>query len=157
MTVATDLPSPFGQLGVFLSDAELRQTAYEIFVAACRANGGKPLTYTPQSDRTVDRSLPPSLTSAAASKMKKAFGIRSPTKKGSLGQESIPVKSSKKPVSVGELMRVQMGISEQLDARIRRGLLRIAAGNVSPFFRISNLVLISDPEFVEENCRCFID
>ncbi|RRT34658.1 hypothetical protein B296_00044314 [Ensete ventricosum] len=130
MTVATDLPSPFGQLGVFLSDAELRQTAYEILVAACRANGGKPLTYIPQSDRTVDRSLPPSLTSAATSKMKKAFGIRSPTKKGSLGPESISVKSStKKPASVGELMRVQMGISEQLDARIRRGLLRIAAGN----------------------------
>ncbi|XP_065024068.1 protein unc-13 homolog [Musa acuminata AAA Group] len=139
MTVATDLPSPFGQLGVFLSDAELRQTAYEIFVAACRANGGKPLTYTPQSDRTVDRSLPPSLTSAAASKMKKAFGIRSPTKKGSLGQESIPVKSSKKPASVGELMRVQMGISEQLDARIRRGLLRIAAGNLGK--RMESMVL----------------
>ncbi|CAL9152086.1 unnamed protein product [Musa hybrid cultivar] len=141
MTAAVaDLPSPLGQLGIALSDAELRESAYEIFVAACRATGSKPLTYTPQSERTIERStsLPPSLqrslTSAAASKMKKALGIRSPSNKGIPGNAS-----SKKPASAGELMRVQMGISEQLDARIRRGLLRIAAANLGK--RMESMVL----------------
>ncbi|WOL20533.1 hypothetical protein Cni_G29338 [Canna indica] len=142
MPASADLPSPFGQLGLPLSAAELRETAYEILVAACRATGGKPLTYIPQSERAADRSAPSvspslqrSLTSAAASKMKKALGIRSQSKKEGSPEKS----SSKKTVSVAELMRVQMGISEQLDARIRRGLLRVAAANLGK--RAESMVL----------------
>ncbi|KAG0495052.1 hypothetical protein HPP92_006046 [Vanilla planifolia] len=69
-----------------------------------------------------------SLTSTAASKMKKALGLKSSKK--SLGKESSPSKSAKRPMTVGELMRVQMKVSEQTDARIRRGLLRIAASQL---------------------------
>lgn len=146
-----DLPSPYGELGCALSAAELRETAYEIFVAVCRTTGGKQLTYISQAERaagggTPERSLSSassispsfqkSLTSTAASKMKKALGLKS---KKSPGKESSPSKSLKKPMTVGELVRVQMGISEQTDARIRRGLLRIAAGQVNWIYPFSSL------------------
>nr|XP_019706239.1 protein unc-13 homolog [Elaeis guineensis] len=149
---AADLPSPYGKLGCALLDPELRETAYEIFVAACRSTGGKPLTFISQSERTppsADRSLSSpassssssslqrSLTSTAASKMKKALGIKSSKK--SPGKESSPSKGSKRPATVGELMRVQMGISEQADTRIRRGLLRAAASQLGR--RMESMVL----------------
>ena len=139
-TPVSDLVSPFGELGCNLSYTELRETAYEIFVGACRSSGGKPLTFISQSERGIAEkmekalsvspssaspSLQRSLTSTAASKMKKALGLKSLKNK-----ESSPSKS-KRPVTVGELMRVQMKVSEQMDSRIRRALLRISAGQVS--------------------------
>ncbi|ONK69758.1 uncharacterized protein A4U43_C05F26410 [Asparagus officinalis] len=146
-----DLPSPFGDLAVGISDLELRETAYEIFVGACRTTGGKPLTYIPQSEKSpnsTDRSLSNSsstlsmspnlqrsLTSTAASKMKKALGIKSSSKK-SPAKESSP---KRKQMTVGELIRVQMRVSEQSDSRIRRGLLRIAASQLGR--RIESMVL----------------
>ncbi|KAJ8494058.1 hypothetical protein OPV22_015779 [Ensete ventricosum] len=150
---AADLLSPFGQIGVPLSDPELRETAYEIFVAACRTTGSKPLTYIPQSERTppsAERSsslspsassLQKSITSTAASKMKKALGLKSSSssKKGSPGKDNSPSKPSKKPATVGDLMRVQMRISEQTDSRIRKGLLRTAAGQLGK--RVESMVL----------------
>ncbi|CAL9186990.1 unnamed protein product [Musa hybrid cultivar] len=138
-TAAADLPSPFGQLGVALSDRELRETAYEIFVAACRTTGARSLAYAPQAERSPSlspssaSSLQRSLTSAAASKMTKTLGIRPSSKKGS------PSKSAKKPPTVGELMRVQMRVSEQTDSRIRKGLVRIAAGQLGR--RVESMVL----------------
>ncbi|KAH7651345.1 Protein unc-13-like protein [Dioscorea alata] len=143
-----DLASPFGELGCGLSDPELRETAYEIFVSACRSTSSKPLTYIPQSERT-DRSPSPSpslttspslqrsLTSTAASKMKKALGLK-PSKK-SPGKEGSPSKAPKRPATIGELMRVQMRVSDQTDSRIRRGLLRIAAGQLGK--RVESMVL----------------
>ncbi|KAJ6823985.1 uncharacterized protein M6B38_130005 [Iris pallida] len=156
----SDLPSPFGPLSVPLSDLELRESAYEVFVASCRSTGAKPLTYIPQSDRTPPSanssssstsslSLQRSLTSAAASKMKKALGLKSSSSSLSK-QKNSPGKDGTSPgggggggknkaVTVGELMRVQMRISEQTDSRIRRGLLRIAAGQLGK--RIESMVL----------------
>ncbi|KAL6006113.1 hypothetical protein ACLOJK_040159 [Asimina triloba] len=134
---AEELPCPFGELACSLSDAELRETAYEIFVGSCRASGSKPLTFVSQSERSekfansspssVSPSLQRSLTSTAASKMKKALGLKSMSSKKSPGKEGSGSKS-KKPVTVGELMRIQMRVSEQTDSRIRRALLRISAG-----------------------------
>jgi hypothetical protein len=135
----TDLGSPPGQLGTQLSDSDLRSTAYEIFVAVCRTSSGKPLTYTPNSnsDSPTNHSthspnspaLQRSLTSAAASKMKKALGLKSPgsgsKKSPGSGQGKI-----RRGLTVGELMRAQMRVSETVDSRIRRALLRIAAGQV---------------------------
>ena len=71
--------------------------------------------------------------------MKKAFGLRSsmsslglkkssPSSKS--GSEGSPNSKVAKPVTVGELMRVQMRVSEAVDSRIRRAMLRIAAGQV---------------------------
>ncbi|KAK1286180.1 hypothetical protein QJS10_CPB20g00618 [Acorus calamus] len=140
--VAADLPSPFGDLGRPISDAELRETAYEVFVGACRTSGGKPLTYVPQSSASpTSPALQRSMTSAAASKMKKALGLKSSSSsmKRSPGSKESLSSKARRPATVGELMRVQMGVSEQTDGRIRRGLLRIAAGQLGR--RIDSMVL----------------
>ncbi|OIT36451.1 PREDICTED: uncharacterized protein LOC109242034 [Nicotiana attenuata] len=148
------LPSPFSDLTPTLSVADLRETAYEIFVASCRTSTGKALTYIP-TDRSPSPSPSPSnsnssssspsmqrsLTSTAASKMKKALGLRSSSSSGIKRAEGSPGSGGKpkKPVTVGELMRVQMKVSESVDSRIRRALLRIAAGQVGR--RIESTVL----------------
>ncbi|XP_052198937.1 protein unc-13 homolog isoform X1 [Diospyros lotus] len=131
--------SPFGQLGVDLSESDLRETAYEVLIAACRITGGKPLTYISQSSLKAAQpersssapSLQRSVTSTAASKVKKALGLKKRAH-NSAGQGPDPAGSGKpkRPVTVGELVRVQMRVSEQTDSRIRRGLLRIAAGQL---------------------------
>ncbi|PHT74244.1 hypothetical protein T459_21521 [Capsicum annuum] len=149
------LQSPFPDLTPSLSTTDLRETAYEIFVAACRTSSGKALTYIP-SDRSPSPSPSPSpstnynssspsmqrsLTSTAASKMKKALGLRSSSSSGIKRAEGSPGSGGKpkKPVTLGELMRVQMKVSENVDSRIRRALLRIAAGQVGR--RIESTVL----------------
>ncbi|XP_078429020.1 elongation factor Ts (DUF810) [Wolffia australiana] len=149
---STDLASPFGELGCNLTAVDLRETVYEIFVAVSRTTGGKALTYISQADRsTPEKTLAPSLssvspssgspslqrtlTSTAASKVKRALGL----KKKSPAKESSPSKPAKKPLTVGELVRVQLGISEQMDARIRRGLLRVSAGMLGR--RVESMVL----------------
>ncbi|KAI3801978.1 hypothetical protein L1987_30098 [Smallanthus sonchifolius] len=142
---SNDLSDPFGQLGSDLSDSELRETAYEIFVGACRSSGGsRPLTYVSQSSgRSSDRasslpSLQRSLTLTTASKVKKALGMKS--KKKNDGSESNGSSATEnRPATVGELMRVQMRIPEQVDSRVRRALLRIAAGQLGR--RIESIVL----------------
>ncbi|GJN16392.1 hypothetical protein PR202_gb03375 [Eleusine coracana subsp. coracana] len=100
------LPSPLPDLGVALSAADLRATAYEVLLAASRATGAKPLSYIlqPASSTTVSWSQP----SASSNHGGRAAGRR----------------------TVVELVRVQLGVTEQADAKIRRGLLRIAAGQL---------------------------
>ncbi|KAL5558666.1 hypothetical protein UlMin_034877 [Ulmus minor] len=154
--MAADLPSPLGELSGQLTDSDLRLTAYEIFVAACRTSSGKALTFVPSSNSSHSDSpnghshspgspaLQRSLTSTAASKVKKAFGLKSPGSgsKKSPGSGSGPGSGqgkSKKPLTVGELMRIQMRVSEAMDSRVRRALLRIAAGQVGR--RIESVVV----------------
>ncbi|CAO2822895.1 unnamed protein product [Amaranthus hypochondriacus] len=137
------MQNPIGNLGGKISQSDLRETAYEILIGACRSStGSKPLTYIPQSERssstererngtsslTTSPSLQRSLTSAAASKVKKALGISS-------GKRS----AQKKAATVGELIRVQMKVSEQTDSRVRRAFLRIAAGQLGR--RVESIVL----------------
>lgn len=120
-----DLPNPFGDLSPYLSDSDLRETVYEILVGACRSSGPKPLTYTPQSEKT-DRNSQSSLSSlqrSLTSSAKKALGLKQTTSSRRLG-------STKRSGSIWELMRVQMRVSEQIDTRIRRALLRVAAGQL---------------------------
>ncbi|WMV42545.1 hypothetical protein MTR67_035930 [Solanum verrucosum] len=149
------LPSPFPDLTPSLSTTDLRETAYEIFVASCRTSTGKALTYIPSnsSDRSPSPSpsasnsnssspsMQRSLTSTAASKMKKALGLRSSSSSGIKRTEGSPGSGGKpkKPVTIGELMRIQMKVSENFDSRIRRALLRITAGQVGR--RIESTVL----------------
>ncbi|XP_020252706.1 uncharacterized protein LOC109829991 [Asparagus officinalis] len=99
----------------------------------------------PSSSFSSPPSFQRSLTSTAASKVKKAFGIKSSSsssKKKSPSMES-PLKviglMKRKKVTVGELVRVQMGVSEQSDSRIRRGLVRVAASQLGR--RIDSMVL----------------
>ncbi|KGN56167.1 protein unc-13 homolog [Cucumis sativus] len=145
-----EIPSPFGDLGLQLSETELRVTAYEILIGSCRSTGSKPLTYISQSERGVDRSpslstvasLHRSLTSTAASKFKKTLGLKSSSsakKRIVGGDESGNQGRAKLGLTVGELIRIQMRISEQIDSRIRRALLRITAGQLGR--RIESMVL----------------
>lgn len=68
-----------------------------------------------------------SLTSSAATHMKKAFGLQS---SGSSEMPRSPSFRSKKGPTVAEIIRVQMRISEHHDMRTRRALSRAAAGQV---------------------------
>ena len=119
-----DFTSPLGALGCEISREDLRLTAYELFVGACRVTGGRPLTYVSQSET---KSLHRSLTSSATHQVKQALGLKS---KSNVGKEDSSSNSLKKKMNVQELVKIQMGISEQVDTRIRRGLLRISAGQV---------------------------
>ncbi|XP_057806702.1 protein unc-13 homolog [Salvia miltiorrhiza] len=127
---------PFGELGVDLSSSELRETAYEILVGACRSSGsGRRLTYV-SSSNLKERSQQQSQThKSAASKVKKALGLKPKKKKKSSGEEE----DEPDRKSLGELMRVQMRVPEQTDSRIRRGFLRVAAGQLGR--RIESMVL----------------
>ncbi|CAA2953770.1 Hypothetical predicted protein [Olea europaea subsp. europaea] len=165
-SLSAALPSPFGD--VSLSDADLRASAYEIFLAATRSSSSKPLIYTSNNQNNNNCIKQRwSLTSTATSKMnvwkttlprlpkkdnlqsspprltmKKALGLRSSSKRGSEGRSpgsSCSGGKIKKPMTVGELMRVQMRVSDALDSRLRRGLLRISAGQVGK--RIESMVL----------------
>ncbi|PPD80326.1 hypothetical protein GOBAR_DD22737 [Gossypium barbadense] len=156
---SADLQSPFGQLASQLNDSDLRFIAYDVFLAVCRTSSSKPLSTSASfnSDSPSHNSpgqnhnhspntpaLQHSLTSAAASKMKKALGLKSPG--SSPGSKKSPGSGpgsgqgkSKRPVTVGELMRIQMRAPEAVDARVRRSLLRIGGGLVGR--RIESVVL----------------
>ncbi|CAL2270567.1 unnamed protein product [Prunus armeniaca] len=116
----------------------------EIFVAAYHTSTGKALAFTsssasshldsptqhansPNSSPTLQRSL----TYVAASRMKKALRLKSPGSgsKKSLGSggSGSGLGKPKRVMTVGELMRIQMGISDAMDSRVRRALLRISA------------------------------
>ncbi|KAG4197789.1 hypothetical protein ERO13_A05G046600v2 [Gossypium hirsutum] len=157
---STDLQSPLGQLASQLTDSDLRLTAYDVFLAVCRTSSSKPLSSSASASASASNSdslgynspsqnnnhspnspaLQRSLTSAAASKMKKAFGLKSPGSKKSPGSgPGSGEGKSKRPTTVGELMRIQMRIPETVDSRVRRALLRIGGGLVGR--RIESVVL----------------
>ncbi|KAL8153306.1 hypothetical protein V2J09_011066 [Rumex salicifolius] len=157
-SIAT-LPSPFAaDLSPTLSPSDLHETAYEILVASCRTSSGKPLSSltngasvnSPSSPSPSPSSAgggtPPlqrSLTSAAASKMKKALGLRSSTSSLGLKRGGSSPKADGSPMSksltVGELLRVQMRVPETVDSRIRRAFLRVAASQLGK--HVESLVL----------------
>ncbi|XP_030541722.2 protein unc-13 homolog [Rhodamnia argentea] len=156
--MAEHLPSPFGDPAPTLSDPELRETSYEVLVAACRSSGSRPLTYVSQSERSAGAaaaaaaaappqapaaapSLQRSLTSTAASKVKKALGLkrRESMSQRRGGDSAASQGRAKRPVTVGEMVRVQMKVSEQIDSRVRRALLRVAAGQLGR--RMESVVL----------------
>ncbi|KAG9130119.1 hypothetical protein Leryth_012863 [Lithospermum erythrorhizon] len=122
------LLSPFGELGLSFSEPELHETAYEVLVACSRSSGsGKPLTFSGRGEKGLLTSSPV----VAFSKVKKGLGLKS-KKKDLVGL-------GKKSSSIGELIRVQMRVSEQIDSRVRRALLRVAAGLLGR--RIESIIL----------------
>ncbi|KAK7398981.1 hypothetical protein VNO78_10156 [Psophocarpus tetragonolobus] len=112
MQEVVELPSPFAHAAPHLSHSDLRETAYEILVGACRSSSPKPLTFfshsiTPHPSPSLYRSL--SLTPSI--KLKKQLGLRT---------------TSFRACTTGELLRLQMSVSELSDTRLRRALLRLA-------------------------------
>ncbi|KAF5748552.1 hypothetical protein HS088_TW04G00508 [Tripterygium wilfordii] len=146
------LPSPFGDPAPNLSDSELRETAYEILIGSCRSSVSRSLTYISQSERAekataaaapvAGTSLQRTLSSAAASKVKKALGMKSASTKKRSGGDSVSQgqgnstgqEGTRKMTTVGELVRVQMRVSEQMDSRVRRAFLRIASAQLGRRF-----------------------
>ncbi|KAK7369909.1 hypothetical protein VNO80_11957 [Phaseolus coccineus] len=127
-------PSAFAHAAPNLSEPELRETAYEILVGACRSSGPKPLTFVLHSDsnrgdkRNPSPSLYRSLTVTASSEVKKKLGLKTTSSW-----------RNRRAKTTGELMRVQMRVTEVTDTRVRRALLRIAAGQLGR--RIESMVL----------------
>jgi hypothetical protein len=126
------LGSPFPPLKVEFSEDEWRETAYEILMACCGLAAMSARSSTPKLQTQK------SLTSAAASHMKKALGLQgttaaTPTRE--LSQRALSFKSNKKtPSTVTEIMKVQLRISDQSEVRTLRALSRAAAGQVKTFF-----------------------
>ncbi|GMI94838.1 hypothetical protein like AT2G20010 [Hibiscus trionum] len=119
------LSCPFGELATNLSDSELRETAYEIVVGAClNMSESEKAAATPHT----------SLTSRAASTVKKALGLRSRRKKSSGNKHKS--ERVKKARSTEETLRVQLRVSEQMDSRVRKALSKVAANQ-----RIESMVL----------------
>ncbi|QHO00948.1 uncharacterized protein DS421_13g410750 [Arachis hypogaea] len=104
-TMEENLPSPFTNVVPNLSESELRETAYEILLAACRSSG----------PNAGDRN---------------AVVQRSPTWKKTVGLKTVSSRSTRSGAR-GELMRVQMRVSELTDTIIRRALLRVGAAGQS--------------------------
>lgn len=79
----------------------------------------------PSPRRSPPKSVTPKKSSSNTLGLRKSEAM----KKGrdSSGQDA---GKAKRPMTVQDLVRVQMGISEHADSRIRRGLLRIAVAQV---------------------------
>ncbi|XP_052621797.1 protein unc-13 homolog [Lactuca sativa] len=138
--------NPFGHLDLDLSDSELRETAYEIFVGACGSpGGGRLLSYVSHSGRLFDWTPPGpsfqrSLTFSSGSKVKRSLGLNSPKKKKGPGSAPVsPVNKTNQHPTIGEMMRIQMKISDEIDCRVRPALLKIASELVGR--RIESIVL----------------
>ncbi|KAL9267914.1 unc-13-like protein, partial [Drosera capensis] len=116
---------------------EVHRNPLELFVGACRSSGSKPLTYIPQSQKREEKgssALQRSLTAEAAGKVKAVLGLKSRSKKKGSERENAEGSERKMRRSVGEVMRNQMRVSEQVDSRIRKVLLRIAADQLGRRF-----------------------
>ncbi|KAI4377088.1 hypothetical protein MLD38_014774 [Melastoma candidum] len=126
-----------------LTDDELRDTAYEIFAFSCRASSSRPLTFISSSSGSGSSAATPSLQRSTTTEVvRKALGLKVKVKgresmKGGSGNEAGQRKRG--GVGVGEVLRFQMRVSDQTDSRVRRALLRIAAGQLGR--RIESIVL----------------
>ncbi|KAI4370470.1 hypothetical protein MLD38_018823 [Melastoma candidum] len=107
----TDLVPILPQFSTGTTDDDLRETAYEILLACAGASGG--LIVPPKEQKKDKRS-------------------RLMKKLGRSKSENVVRESQRLPGLVGllENMRVQMEISEAMDARTRKGLLNAMAGKV---------------------------
>ncbi|XP_019185195.1 PREDICTED: uncharacterized protein LOC109180165 [Ipomoea nil] len=108
---ATDLVPGLPSFATGISDDDLRETAYEILLAAAGASGG---LIVPSKEKKKDRK----------SKLMQKLG-RSKSEHGAARSQR-----SHGLVSLLETMRVQMEISEAMDIRTREGLLNAMVGKV---------------------------
>ncbi|KAL6880080.1 hypothetical protein ACP4OV_011645 [Aristida adscensionis] len=110
-TDASDLSLRLPQFETGITDDDLRETAYEILVAAAGASGG---LIVPQKEKKKER----------RSKLMRKLG-RSKS-------ESAESHTHRQPGLVGllETMRAQLEITESMDIRTRQGLLNAMAGKI---------------------------
>lgn len=107
--------------------------------------GNNPTTFRSMSMKQDTKPQPnKSLTSSAASQMKRAFGLQSSG--GSTEIQRSSSFKSKKNTTISDVLRVQMRISESSETRTRRALSRATAGQVYSSYKVyqtqSNLLFL---------------
>ncbi|XP_066384292.1 protein unc-13 homolog [Miscanthus floridulus] len=143
---AVGLDCPFGRVDA-LGPVELRETAYEIFFMSCRSSG--PAVSIRGGAAEGEVSSPVAAGAGArsgtggsvmGSRVKKALGLRprrlssgaQPMMARTLSQTSGPASPGRmrRPMTSAEIMRQQMRVTDQSDARLRRTLMRTVVGQV---------------------------
>lgn len=153
----TDLDWPFGKLDGLDYD-DIRETAYEIFFTACRSSpgfGGRNALayYSTSREDNKDHELGSAVEPRANSfsRVKRALGLKMlkrsqsktigwsgfeaggsgpPSPQGHETPNMTPQLKSKRPLTCAEIMRQQMGVTEQSDNRLRKTLMRTLVGQV---------------------------
>ncbi|KAG1361486.1 protein unc-13 [Cocos nucifera] len=155
-----ELDWPFGGLDAVDRD-ELRETAYEIFFTSCRSAPGfagrSALNLSPADEGAAAASKPEKAAPGGGgtqmvvkSRIKRSLGlrtrrVRAMTHMGSAaagggggGGTASPVKV-KRPMTSAEIMRQQMGVTEQNDNRLRKTLTRSLVGQTNK--KVETIVL----------------
>ncbi|XP_020221748.1 protein unc-13 homolog [Cajanus cajan] len=140
----SDLAWPFDKLEGLDHD-DIRETAYEIFFTACRSSPGfggrSAITFYSKHEGNGGGTSPaPAL---QTSRVKRALGLK--MLKGSLSQRMMGSAAPASPVAdrsprsrgvprrtmtMAEVMRLQMGVTEQSDSRLRKTLVRTLVGQL---------------------------
>ncbi|XP_024538315.1 uncharacterized protein LOC9656156 [Selaginella moellendorffii] len=116
---STEIGPGLPPLDVNLSESALKEAAYEIILVASGSIAARALVYTGiKKSTSLNKPAEKSATAMAASRMKKALGLRSKRDSDSQGKAKQPI----------ERLRIQLGVSEKVDARVRRALTRATAG-----------------------------
>ncbi|CAL4970589.1 unnamed protein product [Urochloa decumbens] len=108
-----ELRWPFGRLDALGQD-ELRESAYEIFFAACRSST-TPAAGAGTRSAAGRAAAAGAKNMAVTSRLKRALGLRA--------RKTRPM-----VMASAEMMRRQMGVSEQTDGRLRKTLVRCLVG-----------------------------
>ncbi|KAF0894054.1 hypothetical protein E2562_033933 [Oryza meyeriana var. granulata] len=146
---AADIDCPFGRVEA-LGPVELRETAYEIFFMSCRSSSsggnnaggarGGAMEGEVSSPVAGARGGGGATAAVGGSRVKKALGLKArrssssaqPMMARTLSQTSGPASPGRgrRPMTSAEIMRQQMRVTEQSDARLRRTLMRAVVGQV---------------------------
>uniref|UniRef100_A0A0E0M8L4 MHD1 domain-containing protein n=1 Tax=Oryza punctata TaxID=4537 RepID=A0A0E0M8L4_ORYPU len=143
---AADVGCPFGRVDA-LGPVELRETAYEIFFMSCRSSSGGNTGGARGGGMEAEVSSPMAGArggGGGGSRVKKALGLKArrlssssaaaaqPMMVRTLSQTSGPASPGRgrRPMTSAEIMRQQMRVTEQSDARLRRTLMRAVVGQV---------------------------
>lgn len=138
----SDLAWPFQELGGLDHD-DIRETAYEVLFTACRSSPGfggrSAITFYSKHDGSSGGKSPGV---SQTSRLKLALGLKmmrsslsqrvmvstpaSPVTERSPRSRSVP----RRTMTMAEVMRLQMGVSEQSDSRLRKTLVRTLVGQV---------------------------
>ncbi|CAM0874845.1 unnamed protein product [Alopecurus aequalis] len=128
-----DLRWPFGCLSS-LSRDEVRCSAYEIFFAACRstsAGGRHAVAGENHEGGQGTKTLAGGKNMVVTSHLKRSLGLRARKTRSMVGA---------RPMTSAEIMRRQMGVSEETDGRVRKTLARCLVGPQLPK-KVESLVL----------------
>ncbi|RWW58622.1 hypothetical protein BHE74_00034490 [Ensete ventricosum] len=165
-----ELQWPFGRLDALGRD-ELRESAYELFVACCRfsqgSSGRAPPSRHPADGGDSGGKAGAGIMSST-SRVKGALGLRArpaapmrtmvnsgspvllPSAAGTATALSPAGKPKQRPMTSAEIMRQQMGVTEQSDTRLRKTLMRFLVGQTI-ILPLELLRHLRPPEFADSN------